>query len=393
MYIHGTYFKEVNEYRLATPWDIGTAVWYDHYFPSYSETAPTGMFISEANNYAFLSGQSLDSVVRYRTDRQAIQIAPETTVSNIILPGSTRIKNSPLYVDGYLQVRGSTTVNALTVNGTLAAGGSVQALTLSGSASSSAIAMYNGISTGNITFGTSLSTGVLTIGATAATGAMTFGQSTAAQTLNFGTGATTPAFLKVVNIATGGAVGSTSTVNIGPILGTGTVTINSGTTVQITSVINSVSTNSGALSIAGGVGIGSGLYVGGAVTATNFVGLATAGTNATNAASLVGYLGMPQNYQSTGYTVALSDQGKHIYCTGTNFAVTIPANSSVAFPIGATVAVIAGTATTVTIAITTDTMYLGGAGTTGSRTLAPYGMATAVKVTPTSWFINGTGLT
>jgi hypothetical protein len=38
-------------------------------------------------------------------------------------------------------------------------------------------------------------------------------------------------------------------------------------------------------------------------------------------------------------------------------------------------------------------MYLGGTGTTGSRTLAAFGMATAVKVTATTWFINGTGLT
>jgi hypothetical protein len=72
---------------------------------------------------------------------------------------------------------------------------------------------------------------------------------------------------------------------------------------------------------------------------------------------------------------------------------TIPANSSVAFPIGTTIAFIAAAGATLTIAITTDTMYLGGTGTTGSRTLAPYGMATAVKVTATSWFINGTGLT
>lgn len=30
---------------------------------------------------------------------------------------------------------------------------------------------------------------------------------------------------------------------------------------------------------------------------------------------------------------------------------------------------------------------------TGSRTLAAYGMATAVKITSTSWIISGTGLT
>jgi hypothetical protein len=46
-----------------------------------------------------------------------------------------------------------------------------------------------------------------------------------------------------------------------------------------------------------------------------------------------------------------------------------------------------------TISITTDTMRLAGAGTTGSRTLAANGIATALKITSTEWIINGTGLT
>jgi hypothetical protein len=46
-----------------------------------------------------------------------------------------------------------------------------------------------------------------------------------------------------------------------------------------------------------------------------------------------------------------------------------------------------------TIAITTDTMRLAGAGTTGSRTLAANGIATCLKLTATEWIISGTGLT
>jgi hypothetical protein len=106
----------------------------------------------------------------------------------------------------------------------------------------------------------------------------------------------------------------------------------------------------------------------------------------------VGYLGIPQNTQAANYGLLIGDAGRHIYVTSTS-TVTIPANSSVAFPIGTAVTIIAGTGVTVTIAITTDTMYLAGTGTTGSRTLAAFGMATAVKVTSTAWFINGTGLT
>ena len=54
---------------------------------------------------------------------------------------------------------------------------------------------------------------------------------------------------------------------------------------------------------------------------------------------------------------------------------------------------IANTGATATIAINSDTLTLAGTGTTGSRTLAPFGMATAVKVTNTIWFISGNGLT
>ena len=45
------------------------------------------------------------------------------------------------------------------------------------------------------------------------------------------------------------------------------------------------------------------------------------------------------------------------------------------------------------IAITSVTLYLAGAGTTGTRTLAQYGIATALKLTSTTWLISGTGLT
>jgi hypothetical protein len=38
-------------------------------------------------------------------------------------------------------------------------------------------------------------------------------------------------------------------------------------------------------------------------------------------------------------------------------------------------------------------LLLAGPGTTGSRTLAPFGMATALKITSTSWIISGNGLT
>jgi hypothetical protein len=116
--------------------------------------------------------------------------------------------------------------------------------------------------------------------------------------------------------------------------------------------------------------------------------------NTSSTAESVGYLGIPQSATATTATLAIGDAGKHIYVTTNSQTITIPANASVAYPIGTTIGFIAGaSATTVTIAIATDTMYLGGTGTTGSRTLAAHGMATAVKVAATTWYISGNGLT
>ena len=122
--------------------------------------------------------------------------------------------------------------------------------------------------------------------------------------------------------------------------------------------------------------------------------LATGGITSANLADAVGYKGTPLNEQSAAYTLVIGDQGKSIvHPASDNNArtFTIPANGSVAFPVGTTITFI-NMINTVTIAITTDTMYLAGAGTTGSRTLAAYGMATAVKMTSTTWIISGNGL-
>lgn len=104
---------------------------------------------------------------------------------------------------------------------------------------------------------------------------------------------------------------------------------------------------------------------------------------------------IPQNSQSAAYTLVATDAQKHIlHPSADNNArtFTIPANASVAYPIGTAITFI-NEINTVTIAINSDTLVLAGAGTTGSRTLAANGMATAIKKTSTSWIISGTGLT
>ena len=111
----------------------------------------------------------------------------------------------------------------------------------------------------------------------------------------------------------------------------------------------------------------------------------------------VGYLNIPQNSQSAAYTLVATDSGKQIFhpsADTTARTFTIPANSSVPYAIGTAITFInQNGAGVVTISITTDTMRLAGAGTTGSRTLAANGIATCIKVTSTEWIISGTGLT
>ena len=109
----------------------------------------------------------------------------------------------------------------------------------------------------------------------------------------------------------------------------------------------------------------------------------------------VGFRNTPVNSQSADYTLVLADSGKtilHPVSDDNARTFTIPANSSVAYPVGTAITFV-NLINTVTIAITTDTMYLAGDGATGSRTLAAYGVASAVKVASTTWIISGNGLT
>lgn len=105
---------------------------------------------------------------------------------------------------------------------------------------------------------------------------------------------------------------------------------------------------------------------------------------------------IPLASKSADYTLVLADGGSavlHPSADTTGRTFTIPANASVAYPLGTVLTFInQDSAGNVTIAITSDTMRLAGAGTTGSRTLTPNGMATAIKITTTEWIISGVNL-
>lgn len=182
-----------------------------------------------------------------------------------------------------------------------------------------------------------------------------------------------------VNI-TGGTIGSGVTFN-GNITGTasnvtGTVAVANGGTGATTAP--NARTNLGAAASGANTDITS-LEQDVAIVATGTIG-----------AESIGFRGAPQNAQTGAYALTLNDNGKHIAIT--TGGVTIPANASVAFPIGANVAIYNNSGSSQSIAITSDTLRQAGTTNTGTRTLANYGLATVLKVGPTTWVISGAGV-
>lgn len=109
----------------------------------------------------------------------------------------------------------------------------------------------------------------------------------------------------------------------------------------------------------------------------------------TAAADSIGYRGLPPNAQAGAYTLVLADAGRLITTTAD---VAIPANGTVAFPVGTAFTVFNTSASPIDITITSDSLYLATSGTPGPLILAAYGLATFVKVNATSWVGSGAGL-
>jgi len=111
----------------------------------------------------------------------------------------------------------------------------------------------------------------------------------------------------------------------------------------------------------------------------------------------IGFRRIPQNAQSAAYTVVNSDDGKHIYYTGSANTLTIPVDGATTggdFNIGTVVTAINNGTANLTISISSGgTLYHAGTSNTGNRTLAVKGLATAMKVDGNTWFISGSGLT
>lgn len=152
--------------------------------------------------------------------------------------------------------------------------------------------------------------------------------------------------------------------------------------------------------------VGVGVYTTSGTTLTRVLGSSSTGSllNLTGSAVVgviaaavdFGYLNtIPQNIglDSGNVTMALTDVGKHFYHTDANARdLTIPANSSVAFPVGSVMAgVNENGAGVVTMKITTDTLRWGSS--TGQRTIAANASWSLLKVASALWRLTGDGIT
>lgn len=114
----------------------------------------------------------------------------------------------------------------------------------------------------------------------------------------------------------------------------------------------------------------------------------------TPSTTAVGYLGAPQSLSldSADYTLVMSDAGKSVdKTTASTRTLTIPANSSVAFPVGTIICGSNEGSGALTIAITTDTLRW--TSSTGSRTVAQHGSWSIRKITSTVWRLTGDEIT
>ena len=106
-----------------------------------------------------------------------------------------------------------------------------------------------------------------------------------------------------------------------------------------------------------------------------------------------GFSGTAATVNAAGqtYTMVIGDANQVLLHTSTATTYTIPANGSVAYPVGTIITIVNATgAGAITLAITTDTLQRGdGTAGTGNRTIAADSVVSIVKTAATTWYITG----
>jgi hypothetical protein len=211
--------------------------------------------------------------------------------------------------------------------------------------------------------------------------------------------------LKVDNITFTNAGSDATTTVSGLVAGTGfanlsitgtisgaTITGNTGDFTTITAVTGIFTTTLSGAAITGGTA-GFTTVTGATVTGTIAEFVTVSGTTVTGANindSKGNVRAVPQNSQTTGYTLVASDTGKHVFTVS---GVTIPSG---VFSVGDAVSIYNSTTGDITITEGSNvTLYQAGASSTGNRTLAQRGLATVLCVSGangTEFVIGGAGL-
>jgi hypothetical protein len=265
--------------------------------------------------------------------------------------------------------------------------------------SSATIALNGGTISTNVTsstlslFNTGL-TGTLNIGGAATS--LTLGGATAASTTNIANGINATGVVKAVNVGTAGAAGSTTNVNIGSGTAGAITNVSVGGNhtaggVTINPTTTSTSTTTGALIVAGGVGIAENLNVGGYTTRSASGSVVAAGSVQNDAAALThdinlvsqaasANLGVRLPALTAGRVVAVVNRGAYaikIYPAtggnidqlGANISRTLAPNSQIVFR--ATAAVWWSEITDLTNAAT-GTLPIGNGGTGQTSAVAAF---------------------
>jgi len=199
------------------------------------------------------------------------------------------------------------------------------------------------------------------------------------------------------NFAVTGTTGLTGNTTVTGTLGvTGTTTVadlNATGTVGFTNALGVTSGGTGLATLAA-----NNVILGNGTSAVQTVApgasgnlLTSNGTTWSSSPAPASGVNFPQVIQSANYTLVLNDAGKQIFHPASDANVrtyTIPANASVAFPIGTVVIfTVENGGTAVNVAITSDTL-VNGNGLLGTQRVQPNNTLMCIKVTATKWMAN-----